>query len=152
MRMIMTASIDQAGRKVNLDAADGVSGRDRIGHSVVNSIKDPPWSQYFCCMVVSHREFVRKHPAATKRALRAILKAADACAADPARAAQYDYALQALKEIPYNKWREFDHEDTVRSYALRLNEAGMIKATPQKIIARGTDWRFLNELKQDLKG
>jgi len=113
-------------------------------------------------MVVSHREFVRKHPAATKRALRAILKAADACAADPARAArflvdkgyaeEYDYALQALKEIPYNKWREFDHEDTVRSYALRLNEAGMIKATPQKIIARGTDWRFLNELKQDLKG
>ena len=162
MRMIMTASIDQAGRKVNLDAADGVSGRDRIGHSVVNSIKDPPWSQYFCCMVVSHREFVRKHPAATKRALRAILKAADACAADPARAARflvdkgyaenYDYALQALREIPYNKWREFDHEDTVRSYALRLNEAGMIKATPQKIIARGTDWRFLNELKQDLKG
>jgi NitT/TauT family transport system substrate-binding protein len=132
-----------------------------IGHSVVNSIKDRPWSQYFCCMVVSHREFVRKNPVATKRALRAILKAADACAAGPARAARflvdkgyaenYDYALQALREIPYDKWREFDHEDTVRFYALRLHEAGMIKASPQKILAQGTDWRFLNELKKELK-
>jgi len=134
----------------------------RIGHVIVNSVKDRPWSQYFCCIVVGHREFVRKHPVATKRTLRAILKAADACAADPARAAQflvakgytdrYDYALQALKDIPYNKWREYDHEDTVRFYALRLHEAGMIKASPQKILAQGTDWRFLNELKKELKG
>ena len=134
----------------------------RIGHVVVNSVRDRPWSQYFCCMVVGHREFVRKNPVATKRALRAILKATDACAADPARAARllvdkgyaedYDYALQALKEIPYTKWREYDHEDTVRFYALRLHEAGMIKSSPQKIIAQGTDWRFLNELKKELKG
>ena len=34
----------------------------------------------------------------------------------------------------------------------RLHEAGMIKSTPQKIIAQGTDWRFLNELKKELKG
>ena len=27
------------------------------------------------------------------------------------------YALQALKEIPYGKWREYDPEDTVRFYA-----------------------------------
>jgi len=132
-----------------------------IGHTVINSIVDRPWSQYFCCMVVGNREFVRKHPIATKRALRAILKAADICAADPARAARilvdkgyterYDYALQALKDIPYNKWREYDHEDTVRFYALRLHEAGMIKSSPQKIIAQGTDWRFLKELKKELK-
>ncbi len=133
-----------------------------IGHAVVNSIADRPWSQYFCCMVVGNREFVGKHPMATKRALRAILKAADICATDPARAARvlvdkgyterYDYALQALKEIPYNKWREYDHEDTVRFYALRLHEAGMIRSTPQKILVQGTDWRFLNELKRELKG
>ena len=134
----------------------------RIGHVIVNSVKDRPWSQYFCCMIVGHREFVRKHPVATKRAVRAILKAADACAADPARAARflvdkgyterYDYALQALTDIPYNKWREYEHEDTVRFYALRLHEAGMIKSSPKTIIARGTDWRFLNELKKELKG
>jgi NitT/TauT family transport system substrate-binding protein len=27
----------------------------------------------------------------------------------------------------------------------------MIKSTPQKIIAAGTDWRFLNELRRELK-
>ena len=133
-----------------------------IGHVVVNSVMDRPWSQYFCCMVVGHREFVRANPVATKRALRAILKAADACAADPARAARflvdngyaehYDYALQALREIPYNKWRLYDHEDTVRFYSLRLREGGIVKSSPQRIIAQGTDWRFLNQLKRELKG
>jgi NitT/TauT family transport system substrate-binding protein len=64
---------------------------------------------------------------------------------------QYDYALQMMKELPYGKWREYDPEDTVRFYSLRLNEAGMIKLSPQKIIAQGTDWRFLRELKKELK-
>ena len=64
---------------------------------------------------------------------------------------RYDYAEEALREIPYDKWREYDAEDTIRFYALRLHEAGMIKASPQKIIADGTDWRFLNELKRELK-
>ena len=57
-----------------------------------------------------------------------------------------------LNEVPYNKWRDYDPEDTMRFYALRLREAGMIKSSPSKIIADGTDWRFLNELKRELKG
>jgi len=132
-----------------------------IGHVVVNSGLDRPWSQYFCCMVVGHREFVRKHPVAAKRALRAILKATDVCALEPDRVARslvdkglvknYDYALQTMQEVPYNRWREYDPEDTVRFYALRLHEIGLIKSTPQKIIAQGTDWRFFNELKKELK-
>jgi NitT/TauT family transport system substrate-binding protein len=32
-----------------------------------------------------------------------------------------------------------------------LHEAGMIKASPQKIIAEGTDFRLFNELKRELK-
>jgi NitT/TauT family transport system substrate-binding protein len=43
-------------------------------------------------------------------------------------------------------------EDTVRFYALRLHEVGMIKSTPQKIIEKGTDWRFFADLKKGLKG
>src|SRR5215471_17688182 len=39
------------------------------GHVVVNSTVDRHWSQYFCCMLAGNREFVRKHPVATKRAL-----------------------------------------------------------------------------------
>jgi NitT/TauT family transport system substrate-binding protein len=137
-------------------------GAKQIGHVVVNSSVDRPWSQYFCCVVAGHREFVRKNPVATKRALRAILKGADICALEPERAARplvnqglapgYDYALQTMKDVPYGRWREYDPEDTVRFYALRLHEVEMLKSTPQKLIAQGTDWRFLNELKRELKG
>jgi NitT/TauT family transport system substrate-binding protein len=132
----------------------------KIGQVIVNSGLDRPWSQYFCCIVAAHQEFVRKHPAATKRALRAIMKATHFCAVEPERAARlvadkgyrYDYSLQTMKEIAYARWRDYNAEDTVRFYALRLHEAGMIKSTPSKIIAQGTDWRFFNELKRELKG
>ena len=40
----------------------------------------------------------------------------------------------------------------MRFYALRLHEAGLLKGSPQKLIAQGTDWRFLNDLKRELKG
>jgi NitT/TauT family transport system substrate-binding protein len=132
-----------------------------VGHVVVNSAVDDPWSQYFCCMLAGNADLVRNNPTATKRVLRAILKAADLCATEPQRVAQqmvdagftprYDYAVQAMNDVPYNKWREYDPEDTLRFYALRLHEAGMVTSGPQKIIAEGTDWRFLNELKRELK-
>ena len=44
-----------------------------------------------------------------------------------------------------------DPDDTLRFLALRLHEVGMIKTNPNKLIAQGTDWRFLNELKRELK-
>jgi NitT/TauT family transport system substrate-binding protein len=133
----------------------------RIGHVVVSSAVDRPWSQYFCCVVAGNAEFVHRHPVAAKRALRAILKATDLCGSEPQRAAkylvdkgfaeQYDYNLQALKDLPYSRWREYDAEDTIRFYALRLQEAGFITSSPQKIIEKATDWRFLNDLKKELK-
>ena len=64
---------------------------------------------------------------------------------------RYDYALQTLKDIRYDRWRDYDAEDSMRFYALRMQETGMIKSSPQQIIADGTDWRFLNELKRELK-
>jgi NitT/TauT family transport system substrate-binding protein len=133
-----------------------------IGRVIVNSALDRPWSQHYCCVFIAAKEFVGKYPVATKRVLRAILKATDFCASDPAAVARrlveggftgnYDYALQTLKEVWYDKWREYDTEDSVRFYSLRLREAGMIKSTPSKIIADGTNWRFLNQLKGELKG
>ena len=65
---------------------------------------------------------------------------------------RYDYAVETMKNVPYNKWRVYDPEDSVRFYALRLREARMIKSTPQRLIAEGTDWRFFNDLKKELKG
>jgi ABC-type transport system substrate-binding protein len=73
------------------------------------------------------REYVQSHPVATKRAVRAILKATDLCATEPVRVARQivdggftprsDYAAQSLSELPYD----------------------------------GADWRFLEEVKRELK-
>ena len=132
-----------------------------IGHVVLNSAIDRPWSQYYCCMAVANREFVQKNPIATKRALRAIIKASDICARDPDRGAKAyldlgfraapEYARQAMREVPYGRWRDYNPEDTLRFYALRLREARLIKSSPRQLIAQGTDWHFINELKRELK-
>lgn len=136
--------------------------RDRkIGRMLLSSTIDRPWSQYFCCMPAVNRGWARKHPIATKRVMRAILKGGDICASDPdAGVKAYlakgyspkpEYARQALRELPYRRWRDFNPEDTLRFYALQLREAGMVKSAPQKIIAQGTDWRILEELKREMK-
>ena len=133
----------------------------KIGHVLIDTTVDKPWSQYFCCMVAANRDFVRKNPIATKRALRAILKASDICANEPERAARFlfergyerrlNIGLEVMKTLRYDRWREYDPEDTIRYFALRLHEVGMIKTDPEKFIAQGADWRFLNELKKELK-
>ena len=133
-----------------------------LGRVLLDTTLDRPWSQYFCCMIAANQEFARNHPVATKCALRAILKAADVCTLEPEGVARalvergvptnYEDAAQAMREIPYGQWRDYSPEDTIRFYALRLHEVGMITSTPQQIIAQGTDWRFLTALKQELKG
>jgi NitT/TauT family transport system substrate-binding protein len=113
-------------------------------------------------MLTGNREFVRKNPVATKRVVGAMLRATDLCVSEPALIAQrvvdrgltarHDYAVQTLAEVPYNRWRDYDPEDTIRFYALRLREAGMLKSSPAKIIADLSDWRFLNEVRRELGG
>jgi NitT/TauT family transport system substrate-binding protein len=56
-----------------------------------------------------------------------------------------------LTELPYDRRREFDAADAMRFYALRLHEVGMIESSPNALLAEGTDWRFLNQLKRELK-
>ncbi len=133
-----------------------------IGHVIVNSAQDRPWSQYFCCMLAGNREFVRKNPIAAKHVVRAMLRATDLCVSEPALVAQrmvdrgftprQDDAVQTLADVPYNRWRDYEPEDTIRFYALRLREAGMLKSSPAKILADGADWRFLNEVRRELGG
>jgi NitT/TauT family transport system substrate-binding protein len=132
-----------------------------MGHVILNTTTDAPWSQQFCCMISANPDYVSKYPVATKRILRAMLKAADLCASNPTLVAQqlvdrgflpsYDYAAQTLVDIRYDRWREYDSEASLLFYALRMHEIGAIKSSPEKIIADGTDWRFLNELKRELK-
>eukprot|EP00362_Geleiidae_sp_MMETSP1317_P002319 CAMPEP_0201282570 /NCGR_PEP_ID=MMETSP1317-20130820/6047_1 /ASSEMBLY_ACC=CAM_ASM_000770 /TAXON_ID=187299 /ORGANISM="Undescribed Undescribed, Strain Undescribed" /LENGTH=265 /DNA_ID=CAMNT_0047595699 /DNA_START=81 /DNA_END=875 /DNA_ORIENTATION=+ len=54
-----------------------------IGRLLVDTNVDRPWSQYFCCMISGHSDFIKKNPIATRRALRALLKANDIVAQDP---------------------------------------------------------------------
>ena len=133
----------------------------KVGHVIVNTAQDRPWSQYFCCMLVANRQFAARSPNASKRALRAHLKAADLCAQEPDRVARflvdkgyearYDVALEVLRSLPFRRWRDAAPEDTLRFHALRLHEVGMIGTNPNRLVAQGSDWRFLNELKLELK-
>ena len=109
-------------------------------------------------MAVANADFVRNNPVATKRALRAILKATDICHQQPERVAQRmadlgfsrECALMTLKDANYGLWRDYDPEDSVRFFALRLHEVGMIEKTPDEVISGFTDWRFLKEIKREL--
>jgi NitT/TauT family transport system substrate-binding protein len=133
----------------------------KVGTVILNTTLDRPWSQYYCCMIAAHRDFIESNPIATKRALRAMLKAADICSQDPERAARmlvdkgyeprYDVALEVLKSLSYNRWHTDNPADTMRFHALRLRDAGMIQSTPQQILDRGTNFRFLNDLRKELK-
>jgi NitT/TauT family transport system substrate-binding protein len=132
-----------------------------IAPVILSTVMDRPWSQYLCCMIYGNRDWVRDHPNATKRFLRATFKAAEFCQAEPESAArrlveggfaeQYDYALQTIQELPYDLWHEYDSADSLRFYALRLHEAGMLRASSNALLAEGTDWRFVDELKRELK-
>ena len=68
--------------------------------------------------------------------------------ADALRDAERDRSpIPPLRET----WPEIDVVDSLRFWALRLHDVGAIKSSPQKIIAEGTDLRFPNELKRELK-
>jgi NitT/TauT family transport system substrate-binding protein len=134
------------------------AGVDQV---IVNTATDKPWSQYGCCMLTTHREFSDKYPIATRRAMRAFLKAADFCAAQPERAARilvekkvtdkYEKALLSLRDLRYDVWRDHDPGDSMRFYGNRLYEVGMIKTSPNKLIAKGYDARLLEGLKREIK-
>jgi NitT/TauT family transport system substrate-binding protein len=129
------------------------------GHIIFDSSTDAPWSQHLCCALFARRQFA-KDPVATSRAVRAILRALEHGESDPAAMAQAmvakswvvteEYATRTLAELTFGAWRTHDPEDSLRFYALYLHEAGLIQSTPEEIIAKGTDWTFFNELKQEL--
>ena len=90
---------------------------------------DRPWSQYFCCMLAGNAEFVRKYPVATKRVTARhpqeppisapptphVARGASSTGGSPP---SYDYAPSgADATLPYDKWRDYDPEDTIRFYA-----------------------------------
>ena len=132
-----------------------------LGHVLLNTTVDDPWRNYYCCMIAARSSFAERYPVAAKRALRAFAKAQDLCAFDRAWAARRlvelgatdnaEYARRALDDIPYGAWRDYDPIATVLFFALRMHEAGIIASTPSEIVARGTDFSLLDELRREMK-
>lgn len=131
------------------------------GHVIFDTMTTKPWSQYGCCHLVAHRDWARRNPNAAKRVTRAMLRATDAAAKDPARAAR-DYAAAglgskdaslvsaAMAMTTYN-WRDADPEETVRFFSLRLAAARLVKSTPKQLIAQGLDLAYARQLRGELK-
>ena len=130
------------------------------GRVIVDMTKDKPWSENFCCQLVAHRDWARQNPVAAKRVTRAVLRATDAAAKDRTGAAHRlvthgdfvgDEAVlnETIANLSYD-WRERDPENTMRFFALKLADVKLIKSTPQQIIAQGSDFAYMRQLRKEL--
>ena len=134
------------------------------GHVILDSSKDKPWSQNYCCVLVTSRDWYSAHPIAAKRMTRAILRATDAAKKDLRAAAKLTAEKQTYKATPavteqvlYDTikdesfdWREYDPDDTVRFFALRLADAKLVTKTPQRILTDGADFAYFRQLRKEL--
>ena len=55
----------------------------KIGHTILATTVDRPWSQYYCCMLAGHADYVSKYPVATKRVMRATAQGRRSLVIDP---------------------------------------------------------------------
>ena len=108
-------------------------------------------------------EFVRKHPVATKRVLRAILKAdrplRHRSGARRAAARRWRFhpslrlcAADAAASSLTTNGASTTPRTRSGSTPCACTKSGMIKSSPQKIIADGTDWRFLERAQTRAEG
>jgi len=133
----------------------------KAGHVILNTTLDDPWRHFFCCVIAANRDFVERAPVATFRALRALAKAQQLCHVDPDSAARrlvglgatkrLDLAIQAMRDIPYGTWFDFDPAASVQFFALRLREAGLIASSPNEILGRGAAFHFFDDLRREMK-
>jgi len=132
------------------------------GHVVLDQAMDQPWSQQNCCVLTVTADWLRANPVATTRALRAIYRAADSLPKDRAEAAKIttdkglfggaanvELVRVAANMVPYD-WRTYDVADSMRFHAKLLNAVGLLKLTPDEVVAKGTDLRFAKELAKEL--
>ncbi len=109
------------------------AARPKLGHVIVDSSVDRPWSQYFCCVLAGNARFRR----ATTRSRRSACCAPSSrqpTSASPSRSGWrsvwsmagsplgYDYALQALSDDPVRPMagvRPRGHDPVLRAAAAR---------------------------------
>jgi len=131
------------------------------GNIIFDQATQKPWSTHLCCTLVANRDWARRYPVAAKRVTRAVLAATDAASRDHTAAAHAFFVggqgqksesitMQAMAMCKYN-WRDYEPEDTLRFFALRLADAKLIRSTPQQLIDRGTDLAYMRQLRTELK-
>ena len=57
---------------------------------------------------------------------------------------------ETMAMCTYN-WRDADPEETLLFFALRLAKSNLIRSTPQQILAQGTDFAYMRQLRSELK-
>lgn len=132
------------------------------GHVIHSQLMDRPWSTLPCCVIVAKEEWYRANPIAAKRAVRAILRAADA--QTPSRfdavkrvtdrglfggPANFNHVLYAASMVPAN-WRDLNVERGLRFYGQLLTEVGLLKVSVSDLV-RTVDPRILEDLRAELR-
>ncbi|MDR7554136.1 MAG: ABC transporter substrate-binding protein [Armatimonadota bacterium] len=132
------------------------------GHVIHNQLMDRPWSLTACCLLLARQEWYRAHPVAAKRAVRAILRAADAQTASRADAvkratdrglfggpANFDNVLYTASMVPAN-WRDLDMERSLRFYARLVADVGLLTVGVDEVV-RTVEPRIFDELRAELR-
>jgi len=131
------------------------------GHIVHDMVMDDPWAKLDCCILVAAQEWYRAHPVATKRALRAIFRAADFQPPDRADVVQLvtdrglfggpsNYSnVRAAANMVSSNWRDLDIERSIRFFGQLLNDVGLRVSVDDMI--RAVDLRIVRELRAELR-
>jgi NitT/TauT family transport system substrate-binding protein len=128
---------------------------------LINMLQDPPWRQYYCCQLIVNRDWAHQNPAATRRVTRALLRANDRVAKDPAAAvtagvaqgmvapAGYDFERAVLKNSSF-EWRDIDAAATLLYFAVQLAQVKLVNGRPQQLVTQASAFEILAELKRQL--
>jgi NitT/TauT family transport system substrate-binding protein len=133
------------------------------GHVVLDQAMEKPWSEQNCCMITSTTAWLRTNPAAAKRALRAIYRAADSLPKDRSDAAKVavdkglfggaanvELVREAANMVPYD-WRSYDVPESIRFHTKLMSAVNLSKLTPEETIAKSTELRYAKELASEIK-
>jgi NitT/TauT family transport system substrate-binding protein len=112
---------------------------------ILSTITDRPWSQYFCCLIHGNRAWVRDHR--SRPSVFCARSSKPPSSAKPTRRTRRAGSWMAGSRRSTTTRSRRSKSSPLRSYALRLHEAGILRTSPNALLAEGADWRFVNELK-----
>ena len=148
-----------------IDAAMGwppipeICSMEGIGHTILSTTLDPPWSDHMCCVLIAHTPWMEKNPEALRRVIKATYLAAAAVDADPPGMAKVlidkGYAKNlpattlALAKIPWLKFKFHHPEETIIYYAEDLYNFGITTHDADWIL-EGCDWSYYEDVLEEM--